>query len=83
MESIPVLMGPVSPFHSRFDLAICVIVGISRSFGFSARYSWEYEPGNEIFFSIGHGAVIPGTRFEKFLNKTTQATLRVGHTFRF
>ena len=56
---------------------------ISRSFGFSARYSWEYEPGNEIFFSIGHGAIIPGTRFEKFLNKTTQATLRIGHTFRF
>jgi len=56
---------------------------ISRGFGFSARYSWEYEPGNEIFFAIGHAAIIPGTRFEKFLNKTTQATFRVGHTFRF
>ena len=56
---------------------------ISRGFGFSARYSWEYEPGNEIFFAIGHAAIIPGTRFEKFLNKTTQATLRLGHTFRF
>ena len=56
---------------------------ISRGFGFSARYAWEYEPGNEFFFAIGHSAVIPGTRFEKFLNKTTQATMRVGHTFRF
>ena len=56
---------------------------ISRGFGFSARYSWEYEPGNELFFAIGHAAIIPGTRFERFLNKTTQATLRAGHTFRF
>ena len=53
---------------------------ISRSLGFSARYRWEYEPGNEIFISYGQSALIPGTSFEP---QTSQLTLRLGHTLRF
>jgi len=53
---------------------------ISRSFGFSARYRWEYEPGNEIFIGVGHSALIPGTIFQ---SKTTQLSIRLVHIFRF
>ena len=53
---------------------------ISRSFGFSARYRWEYQPGNEIFVSLGQSAFIPGTTFEP---QTTQLSIRLGHTFRY
>ena len=53
---------------------------ISRSFGFSARYRWEYEPGNEIFVSLGQNALIPGTAFEP---QTTLFSVRLGHTLRF
>ena len=53
---------------------------ISRSFSFSARYRWEYEPGNELFVSLGQNALIPGTTFEP---QTSQISVRLGHTLRF
>jgi hypothetical protein len=53
---------------------------ISRSFSFSARYRWEYEPGNEIFIAYGQSALIPGTTFEP---QTSQLSVRLGHTLRF
>ena len=53
---------------------------ISRSFGFSARYRWEYQPGNEIFVSLGQSALIPGTTFEP---QSTQLSIRLGHTLRY
>jgi hypothetical protein len=53
---------------------------ISQSFGFSARYRWEYEPGNEIFVGLGQSALISGTTFQ---SRTTQLSIRLGHTFRF
>ena len=53
---------------------------ISRSFSFSARYRWEYEPGNEIFVSIGQNALIPGMSFEP---QTSLFSIRLGHTLRF
>ena len=53
---------------------------ISRGFGFSARYAWEYQPGNQILVAIGHSAVVPGTTF---VSQRTGATLRLIHTFRF
>jgi hypothetical protein len=53
---------------------------ISRQFGFSARYRWEYAPGDEIFASLGQSAAIPGTNFQA---KETQLSLRVGQTLRF
>jgi len=53
---------------------------ISRGVGFSARYGWEYEPGNEIFVAFGQSALIPGTTFK---TGTSQLSIRLGHTFRF
>jgi hypothetical protein len=53
---------------------------ISRRFEFSARYRWEYRPGDEIFVSLGQSALIPGTTFEP---QTTQVSVRLGNTFRF
>jgi len=53
---------------------------ISRDFAFSARYRWEYAPGNEIFAAIGQTAQIPGARFEA---QTSLFSLRLGRTFQF
>ena len=53
---------------------------ISENFGFSARYRWEYRPGNEIFVGIGQSAVIDD---RGFVAQTTLGTIRVGQTFRF
>ncbi len=54
---------------------------ISQRLALSFRYSWEYEPGQELFASIGQSAVIPGE--PTFQPQSTQATVRLGHTFRF
>ena len=53
---------------------------ISESFGFSARYRWEYRPGNEIFVGIGQSAIIDN---RGFIAQVSQGTIRLGHTFRF
>jgi len=53
---------------------------ISRAFGFSARYRWEFAPGDELFVAFGQTALVPGTRF---LAQTSQLSIRVGQTFRF
>ena len=53
---------------------------ISENFGFSARYRWEYRPGNELFVGLGQSAQISNLGF---VAQTTQATIRVGQTFRF
>ena len=53
---------------------------ISENFGFSARYRWEYRPGNEIFVGLGQSAQLSN---QGFVAQTTQATIRVGQTFRF
>ena len=57
---------------------------ISANFTGSVRYRWEYEPGNELFASIGQSALIPGLlpRYT-FIPQISQAVLRLGHTFRF
>jgi hypothetical protein len=52
---------------------------ISRGFGFSARYRWEYAPGDELFAAFGQSAEIPGTTF---IAQTSQFSFRLGHTFR-
>jgi hypothetical protein len=44
------------------------------------RYGWEYEPGQEFFASIGQSALIPG---QEFVSRSTQAVIRLGHTFRY
>jgi len=53
---------------------------ISQKFALSLRYRWEYQPGNEIFASIGQSALIPGTIFTP---QISQAVIRLGHTFRY
>jgi hypothetical protein len=59
---------------------------ISASFAFLARYRWEYEPGNELFVSLGQGAVITGETFfsrQRFTAQRSLFSVRLGHTFRF
>jgi hypothetical protein len=53
---------------------------ISDSFGFSARYRWEYSPGNDLFIAFGQSALIPGTDLQL---QTSQISVRLGRTFRF
>ena len=53
---------------------------ISENFGLSVRYRWEYRPGNELFVGMGHSALISDGGF---IGQVTQATIRLGHTFRF
>lgn len=53
---------------------------VSERFALSMRYRWEYEPGQELFVSVGQAAFIPG---EEFVARSTQAIVRLGHTFRF
>jgi hypothetical protein len=58
---------------------------ISENFALSLRYRWEYEPGQELFATIGQAAVIPArpTFAPVFIPQSTQAAIRLGHTFRF
>ena len=57
---------------------------ISEKFAFSARYRWEYQPGNEIFASFGQAALIPEVRLAPtFTPQISQLVLRLGHTFRY
>jgi hypothetical protein len=53
---------------------------ISENLGFSARYRWEYRPGNEIFVGFGQSAIIDS---RGFMAQVSQGTIRLGHTFRF
>jgi len=53
---------------------------ISENFAFSGRYRWEYRPGNELFVGMGQSALMSSRRF---VGQVTQATIRLGHTFRF
>jgi len=53
---------------------------ISENLGFSGRYRWEYHPGNELFVGVGQSALISN---RGFIGQMTQATIRLGHTFRF
>ena len=53
---------------------------ISQDFAFSARYRWEYSPGNEVFAAFGQSAVIPGTRF---VAQSSIFSVRLGRTFQF
>jgi len=53
---------------------------ISENFALSARYRWEYRPGTELFVGVGQSALISN---RGFVGQVTQATIRLGHTFRF
>ena len=80
--AIHVIQG-VTTFNITPDMQLLIqgqFDNISRGFGLSARYRWEYEPGDEIFVAFGHSAVIPGT---SFVSQSSQLSVRLGHTFRF
>jgi hypothetical protein len=53
---------------------------ISESFGFLARYRWEFTPASELFVAFGQSALIDGS---DFLARRSQFSIRVGHTFQF
>jgi hypothetical protein len=53
---------------------------ISGNLGMSARYRWEYQPGNEFFVALGQAGRFMGDRF---LAQTSLLSIRLGHTFRF
>ena len=53
---------------------------VSDRFALSVRYRWEYEPGQELFAAFGQSALIPG---EEFAPRSSQAVIRLGHTFRY
>ena len=57
---------------------------ITKQMSVLARYNWEYEPGQEIFASVGDTSIVDGTLFKpNYHARTTQAILRIGHTFQF
>jgi Carbohydrate family 9 binding domain-like len=54
---------------------------ISRAFGMSARYRWEFMPGSEVFVALGEsGELFNGSHYR---SSTTQASVRIGHLMRF
>jgi len=53
---------------------------VSERFALSMRYRWEYDPGQEIFASLGHAALITDRHFQ---SRSTQAVIRLGHTFQY
>jgi len=53
---------------------------ISETFGLSSRYRWEFEPGSELFVSLGEsGELLHGNHYR---SDTTQASIRIGHLVR-
>jgi hypothetical protein len=52
---------------------------ISKSFGFLARYRWEFRPGSELFVALGQSAFVP---YHQVVFQTTQFSIRLGHTIR-
>lgn len=54
---------------------------ISEGFGLSARYRWEFQPGSELFVSLGESAeLLQGLNYR---SDTTQLSVRLGHLMRF
>ncbi len=57
---------------------------LSHVFSYSARYRWEYSPGAELFVAAGEEALITDRLwYSRYNSQTTQASVRIGHTFRF
>jgi len=57
---------------------------LSQSFNASVRYRWEYDPGSELFVALGENSLITDQLFKPhYASQTTQASVRIGHTFRY
>ena len=94
-EDISVPAGDVSVqigsfetvFNASADLSVSTQTqydNISNSLSFFGRLNWELRPQTEVFFSLGHGAIIEGDDFRRnFRSVQTSAVLRFGNTFRF
>lgn len=54
---------------------------ISEGFGLSARYRWEFDPGSELFVSLGESAEL--RQGMHYSSDTTQLSVRLGHLMRF
>ena len=74
-------LNAAANFTADMQLAVqAQFDNISRNFGLSARYRWEYSPGNEIFAALGQTATVPDSNL---VAQTTQLSVRLGQTFRF
>ena len=94
-EDISVPAGDVSVqigsletvFNASTDLSVSTQTqydNITNSLSFFGRVNWELRPQTELFFSLGHGAIIEGDDFRRnFRSVQTSAILRFGNTFRF
>lgn len=94
-EDISVPAGDVSVqvgsletvFNASTDLSVSTQTqydNITNSLSFFGRVNWEIRPQTEVFFSLGHGAIIEGDDFRRnFHSVQTSAVLRFGNTFRF
>lgn len=57
---------------------------ITHRFQALARYRWEYEPGQEIFVSVGDDSSINDRFFNpRYVSDHSIALIRLGHTFQF
>jgi hypothetical protein len=56
---------------------------ISKSFGFLARYRWEFRPGSELFAAFGQAGEFAGDGLTEFAFQRSTFLVRVGHTLRF
>ncbi|MFO1186241.1 MAG: carbohydrate binding family 9 domain-containing protein [Alphaproteobacteria bacterium] len=57
---------------------------LSHSFSLAVRYQWEYSPGQEFFAAFGENALIDRRIWHShYASQTTQASIRLGQTFRF
>ena len=53
---------------------------ITEDFALSARYRWEYTPGNEVFIAFAQTGTIPG---QHFIARSSVFSVRLGRTFQF
>lgn len=57
---------------------------LSNTFSGSVRYRWEYLPGSEFFVALGENALIRERLLDPhYSSQTSQAVVRIGHTFRY
>lgn len=57
---------------------------LSQSFSFAGRYRWEYSPGAEFFAAVGENSLITDRLWHsRYNSQTSQASVRIGHMFRF
>jgi hypothetical protein len=57
---------------------------LSKNFGLSVRYRWEFEAGNQVFVALGESAIIDGQFWKpRYESQVSQAAMRLGYTLRY